>query len=1582
MESVDGRAGRTEGRDQLLGDPQAHRRSDIGHKVEKSTGRYVGAPDWVGSSPQQLAVLRKKLAQLAREGERGRYWYENSSRAILDLVGGDKAEAEKLVGLIAIYSPNATVPANTTMALTAYYQWKAGAPINAGFNAADKKAGALLRKDEWWSGIKTNSFYQNLMVEIDPSKLDPGVATMDMWMALAGDYGMNVLDQGPKYRFMEREIRRLADQLGWQAHQVQAAIWTGMKARIDPIRDELKRREIRRGIGRMETVTDPVTGKQKQVYKVLDRKAHFRLAHQMGMARALDEQSADEAKFDFSDALARSGVMISWEATPGKSTNVLPGIHAAPTEQKMEYLAAVSEVIAPKGRDAIAELVGLPPGQTLFGFSAWEGEIGAGAQTLTGAPLGEIPTGGTPKTLRGVKAEARGLLDLYAAVKGFVLNQEAVVWHTPIYDGVAARHNGVDIRAQRALSEEEMQQLYQALHAQFGTWEVAPGYTARGARLLNFVDGLDNKTFQAGVDSVIESLPDEWGGGGLRHEAFRSDGNYISNDWSENQNGEEYQGRIATGRSDLLERATDLRARVEAVNRDFAERYGWDSGSRLGSVESTALTGDVRRHVRTERGDAGAGRAEHDRAGRGAAAGEGGDRPVRSGASGAEARTPPVRADGRVELTHWGRVGNLTELDPSYHGTGIAGAESRRKTEPDWVDRTYFGIAAGAPGGYRREAGLGPHRYTVAVPADKLYDYSADPEGFRDQEDTFRWSPVRMDGSPFPDSRKIHDHTKLERLIKDAGYAGFWKQDPMIGMVAVVFEKTQPESYVHETGATLYANPIQPVADALGRLADKGIDAWNRAVGWRYDALGRLPAKDLYLTSRYRTLGRIAQVEEVAKKVYNTFRDATPDDQVAVYQYLTTKNAPESVIQDPAVRRRAVSTKRLIMRVGQQLVDAGLLPEAVYEANKGSYLPRLYLRHLLPDNVRYGLGTGNKVSDQGYLKKRLKDEQLPPEVREIILGEITDPAFLAAQGLTMEMRDLAILNLLEQVSENPDWVWDDTVVEWQGNRVSIFWLENEANQIERQAAHYKDGPRQTALALVQQMRDTIQPRLDELHKAPADYRQVPNSPRYGRLRGMYLRKEIFDDLVGSGQMMPPDADAWTSLFSYGGTGTKITQLWKMSKVALNPPAQIRNVMSNMVLLHLSGIPLARVPEFVTKAIYHRMNNGKYWRIAKKLGVTESTFASQELVRIHRDMLDLQARLSGPVSMATLRNMAGIIGGGASDAYQFFEAVGKTARIMYAMQEEGKSEDEAGMIAQRWLFDYSLVPKTVRSMRNMPVGMPFVTFYYKVLPRILEAAIKNPLAFVPYYALPYAFAAAFAAINDVDDDDVEQLLKAIPTWLREKGHALIWPFRDAEGRWQVVDFSYILPWTMFTESVKNVREGKMGDLIDDSGLLGGPLTSLITVFTDDEHKDPWSGKPVFNEADPAAKQVTDFLTYLYTLSMPTWLTDMGFAGKMKDAIEREVDPKTGRYPNTVTQAAFRAVGVNVYPFEPEKDRAQNLRRYGYEMRDTKEAARWAMRGAKTDEEREKLRDTYQELLERQRQEREAYEQDSYLPESLR
>lgn len=154
-----------------------------------------------------------------------------------------------------------------------------------------------------------------------------------------------------------------------------------------------------------------------------------------------------------------------------------------------------------------------------------------------------------------------------------------------------------------------------------------------------------------------------------------------------------------------------------------------------------------------------------------------------------ELNSPPVQADGTIRLHHWSRQDGLTELDPQYHGTGIAGMEWVRKERyPElWIDRTYFGIAPGQPGGYVKEYSLGPYEYTVDVPSTLLYDVMGDPDNLKSLAD---WRVI--DGGYMFGGDPVVYISAYEQVIAEHGYSGYWVKTDHMGMTAVMFENTIP----------------------------------------------------------------------------------------------------------------------------------------------------------------------------------------------------------------------------------------------------------------------------------------------------------------------------------------------------------------------------------------------------------------------------------------------------------------------------------------------------------------------------------------------------------------------------------------------------------------------------------------------------------------------------------------------------------------------------------------------------------------------------------------------------------------------
>jgi hypothetical protein len=503
-------------------------RSPIRTRVA-TTGQYIGAPEGV-TSPQALGALRRKILGLTEEGEVGRFWYEQSAQALLDVTGGDKAEADLLAQAIAITSPGTPVSTNMVYAVQAYSQHKAGRPINTGrfTQSMNKKLEALFSGEEW-SGRKTNSFYSNIIGFIDPTKEQ--AVTTDLWMMKA--FGFNTEAPSPKqYDFVEQEVERIADQLGWEPRQVQAAIWVAKKSQ--------------------------------------------------------DEGTSPEvAKYDYSDALKENLGQISWESIPGATTNHMPEVQDATYEQLQEYHVAVSKAFLDEdGNDIIAKELGLLTPGNFEAPGYFEQNVNPGTQTE--AVL--------VKKYRAQKDEITALepanqelAEAYSAVVGILLKQDGVGYHKPFYKKNIAKKdlNGVEIDIGRPLSETETKAIAEAMATESGNTEYNPIASPRGARLINFdyVD-IDNIKFMSIVKRALDGVQFDNNESYVAGQ-FAANTGYLGNNWEIDKNGEGYLQSIGRISPDLQGRVESLvrqiQPRIQEVDQDFSERYGWTRNESINS---------------------------------------------------------------------------------------------------------------------------------------------------------------------------------------------------------------------------------------------------------------------------------------------------------------------------------------------------------------------------------------------------------------------------------------------------------------------------------------------------------------------------------------------------------------------------------------------------------------------------------------------------------------------------------------------------------------------------------------------------------------------------------------------------------------------------------------------------------------------------------------------------------------------------------------------------------------------------------------------------------------------------------------
>ena len=208
------------------------------------------------------------------------------------------------------------------------------------------------------------------MAVIDPTR--PQGVTVDVHMMRALGY-KNENPNPSQYEFVQNEINKIANKLGWTPYQTQAAIWVMQKA-------------------------------NKEQKPVVD------------MA------------FDYKDALDQNYGQISWETKPSQTSGHMKEIFDAPMNEQAAYHYAISKALTDdKGVDLISQEFGLLSPGSFDAPGVFEGVLSPGTQTYALMPR---------KYKGGVGEVDEATLDLvkmYAVTRGILLKQDGIGFHRPFF---------------------------------------------------------------------------------------------------------------------------------------------------------------------------------------------------------------------------------------------------------------------------------------------------------------------------------------------------------------------------------------------------------------------------------------------------------------------------------------------------------------------------------------------------------------------------------------------------------------------------------------------------------------------------------------------------------------------------------------------------------------------------------------------------------------------------------------------------------------------------------------------------------------------------------------------------------------------------------------------------------------------------------------------------------------------------------------------------------------------------------------------------------------------------------------------
>ncbi len=388
---------------------------------------------------------------------------------------------------------------------------------------------------------------------------------------------------------------------------------------------------------------------------------------------------------------------------------------------------------------------------------------------------------------------------------------------------------------------------------------------------------------------------------------------------------------------------------------------------------------------------------------------------------------------------------------------------------------------------------------------------------------------------------------------------------------------------------------------------------------------------------------------------------------------------------------------------------------------------------------------------------------------------------------------------------------------------------------------------------------------------------------------------------------------------------KSLSAWKFGKVVLNPSTHVRNIMSNSMLLDLSGVSHARQAMLMPRVMKDYLSRGRTYQLALKHGAIGGEFVGAEIAKVQQTYLQSQGG-----HLRRMLNIAKKPFRKAANIYQGEEQLAKMVKFTDGLSK-GLTPELAAKEAQKWLFDYSEIPRFMELAKH---GAPFATFTYKAIPRIAEAMVKNPLKVYKYYKLFRGWNQAAAAVQGMSPDEFARKKKLLPPWLmRDIGGMptnLLMPWKDEHGRTQWLNLEYILPIGMAPEILQK-------------GLIkGGIGNPFFNILSDLNHNQDFKGSPIIPGDSTKAEATKAVTNYIYRQLAPSFAPGLegikGWGGgysfsKLMNSIKKVPD-FADRVRNVPTVLMDVLAGIKITPLdvgeaqqfkmENKKKRINNLR----------------------------------------------------------
>ena len=567
---------------------------------------------------------------------------------------------------------------------------------------------------------------------------------------------------------------------------------------------------------------------------------------------------------------------------------------------------------------------------------------------------------------------------------------------------------------------------------------------------------------------------------------------------------------------------------------------------------------------------------------------------------------------------------------------------------------------------------------------------------------------------------------------------------------------------------------------------------------------------------------------------------------------------------------------------------------------------------------------GGKPYSKPFLTLKEATAELAKQEERVALlrkemGFIEDVAIAQPLGMANSLMNIGNIDFFQTVAENPKWTWQPSMVEIgkdANGKPIMMGIGKLADEVATAAKTYKELPDSPEVkARFERMQDALDSAIELTKNVPDEFYRMPNSAAYGELAGAFVRKEIAKDILsliphGAGRL----AELSHTLDVVAKIEAKGMAAFKVSKTALNVPTLIRNFVSNPFQMMMDGVHPWEIFGALLKAARSWKAHDGDFHASLKRGVFKTNMSVTEL----NEVLDVVGAIGPNPSYYDIVGQLMKL----TKFYGHIDDLFKHASYIH-WKGKGLSADQSSLQAQDTGMDYSLAHPVVKAARKHVI--PFATFSYKMIPKIVRTLRYRPWIIAGMLALPSILTEISLRTLNLTKEEYKELMASMPSLVR-KGMYVIVPWRSAEGDVQWVDIEYFLPIQSIVKAIRDTYRGSYGEAIKDTG-IGGPFIDILTIINtargDKPPENPFTGQPIFNVFDTPTEKSIKLSEWLYNEWMPTMLTRQGFAGYM----DRYKEGQKDKYGRTVTlpQATGRLLGVNIIAPTKKQGRVERAAR---------------------------------------------------------